>query len=301
MKGSVVLDICFKVSTPFFLSGRPCFWTALGIFAQSPLVRVHRLVSLVLLVLLPALPAMASPSYEVSKIERVVAITEFFDSPAAALAVKELANIKPPNATPDKVYSVSAWSASTGELDYSSSIFDISYDYFDPATPGSSPADLGLLLPASRQFLLGFNGFDSLVCPTFSTVFSDSWGDPRPGGRVHVGTDLIAPINTPVVAVASGEVVRVDRVNSHIPGTDIDPGGLSVTYITSWGDVFYNGHFASIPPGISPGTKLLAGSIIGYVGETGNAISSVPHLHIQWHPQAGIPQNPYVWLDRICR
>jgi murein DD-endopeptidase MepM/ murein hydrolase activator NlpD len=230
-------------------------------------------------------------------------VVKFFDSPEAAIAARTAAGLLPALSTSDEPLdlSMSVWNPATGALNLDSPALDFEYDYFDPVSPGSLPSALDDLLPDSRKFLIGTVSGSSLVCPLRNSTFSDTWGAPRPNGRVHVGTDMIAPYGSPVLTVADSTVVRVDRVNEHTPGTDIDPGGLSVAYITAWGDVFYSGHFSSIPAEVQPGARLPAGSIMGYVGSSGNAISSVPHLHIQWHPGASVPQNPYQLLQDACR
>jgi murein DD-endopeptidase MepM/ murein hydrolase activator NlpD len=250
--------------------------------------------------LLLASQSASATSGTTSRSERVRLVVDFFDTPEASLVARSVAGLLPalPRQAVDP--SASLWNQATGGLNLNSPALDVEYDFFDPVSPGVPPADVLSLLPDSRKFLLGVVDGDALTCPLPGSTFSDTWGAPRPNNRVHVGTDMIAPYGTPVLAVADSTVVRVDRTNEHIPGTDTDPGGLSVAYITTWGDLFYLGHFASIPPEIQPGVRIPAGAVIGIVGNSGNAISSVPHLHIQWHPGAGLPQNPYLLVSRAC-
>lgn len=253
-----------------------------------------------IVLVLSSVAASAAPQPP-SRIERVRIVIDFFRTPEAALAARSKAGLLPSPSTPAELdLSASVWNPATGSLNLDSPALDFEYDYFDPSSPGLPPSQFESLLPDSRKFLVGSVDGSSLYCPLIGATFSDTWGAPRPNGRVHVGTDMIAPTGTPVLAVADSTVVRVDRTDEHVPGTDIDPGGLSVAYMTLWGDVFYTGHFSSIPPEIQPGARIPAGSVIGLVGSSGNAVSSVPHLHIQWHPGALLPQNPYELIRAAC-
>lgn len=238
-----------------------------------------------------ALPASASaPS---SRTERVRQVIQFFDSPEAATVIRAAAELDPRSLA-------ASVGASSWETDLTVAGFDVEYDYFDPSTPGSLPASFGKPLPGTRELTEDLIAAGALRCPVAASRFSDTWGAPRPNGRVHVGTDMVAPYGTPVLAVADSVVLRVDRVDSFVAATDTDPGGLSVTLLSSWGDVFYYGHFASIAPEVVPGARFLAGARIGILGASGNASLSVPHVHLQWHPLAGPPQNPYWVLRSIC-
>lgn len=238
-----------------------------------------------------------------SKVERVLLVVELFDTPQAAVAARSVAGLDVPmDRAPgeDLDLSASVWNATTGELDLNADALDVSYDYFDPAAPDMPPASFDGLLPDTRRFLLGGELLDPLRCPLPRASFSDTWGAPRFNNRVHVGTDMIAPFATPVLAMGDATIVRVDRVDEYRPNVDIDPGGLSVSYITVYGDLVYNAHLSSIPLSIQPGVKILAGSTIGLLGQSGNASISIPHLHLQYHPLAGPPQNPYPLLRTLC-
>lgn len=251
----------------------------------------RRFVLLGLLFPMLALPASASPP--VSRTERVRQVIEFFDSPEAAAAVRAAAELDP------RTLAASVGTSSWG-TDLTAAGFDVEYDYFDPVAPGSLPASFDEPLPGTRELTEDLIAAGALRCPVVASRFSDTWGAPRPNGRVHVGTDMVAPYGTPVFAIADSVVLRVDRVDSFVAATDTDPGGLSVTLLSSWGDVFYYGHFASIAPEAVPGARFLAGAQIGILGASGNASLSVPHVHLQWHPLAGSPQNPFWVLRSIC-
>lgn len=105
----------------------------------------------------------------------------------------------------------------------------------------------------------------------------DSWGDSRDGGeRRHRGIDIFAPRGTPVVAVADGIISYIG---------DQPKGGHCLWLTTESGTSFYYAHFDRWAPGIYEGMEVESGDLLGFVGNTGNAITTPPHLHF------GISQN----------
>lgn len=131
--------------------------------------------------------------------------------------------------------------------------------------------------------------------------FIDSWGFARSGGRTHKGQDLFAPTGTPLVAVREGVVTKTDAVDNYVVGSGRgDLGGITVWLVDSAGDSWYYAHMDSIAPGIVDGTPVRAGQLLGYVGNTGNAATTPPHLHFGWYPQGGTAQNPYSMLAVAC-
>lgn len=116
-------------------------------------------------------------------------------------------------------------------------------------------------------------------CPVRGARYFNDWGFPRPGGRTHTGTDLFAPRGTTVIAPASGVV---EQVTGSVAGHQfILRGDDGTTYLGSHMD------------GFAAGGRVEAGAVIGYVGDSGNARGSSPHLHFQIHPQGGGATNPY--------
>ena len=121
--------------------------------------------------------------------------------------------------------------------------------------------------------------------------YRDTWQAARSEGRVHIGTDIIAPEGTPLYAVASGKITKI-----YTPATDARAGnGIRLT--KSDGTYFFYGHMSSLAPGIGIGTQVSAGQLVGYVGKTGNA--GVAHLHIEVHPGGGAAINPYPLVRAI--
>ncbi len=128
------------------------------------------------------------------------------------------------------------------------------------------------------------------VCPVDgATAFTDSWGDPRPGGRTHSGTDLLAAEGTPLVAIETGTI--------YSPGWH-SSGGLGLYLRGDSGDTWYYAHLSSYVSGLVGGLRVAAGQSVGFVGHTGNA--STPHLHLGWQPGGGSYQNPYLVLAGLC-
>jgi peptidoglycan LD-endopeptidase LytH len=114
-------------------------------------------------------------------------------------------------------------------------------------------------------------------CPVDSpNSFSDDFGAPRVG-HYHAGNDVFAPYGTPIRAPFDG--VASNASNSL--------GGLSV-YVHGASGYVYNAHLSRF------GTlgSVNAGTIVGYVGNTGNARYTPPHDHFEWHPNA-IPPSPH--------
>ncbi len=122
--------------------------------------------------------------------------------------------------------------------------------------------------------------------------FANSWQASRGGGRLHAGVDLISPAGTPVVAAADGTLTRQT--------TDGARSGNAWWLTTSSGTYFFYAHLASFSNGLSVGSRVNAGDVIGSVGSTGNAVS--PHLHFEIHPSGGGPVNPYsaIWMIGGC-
>ena len=115
--------------------------------------------------------------------------------------------------------------------------------------------------------------------------FSDSWKAPRPGGRQHEGVDIIANRGTPLLAVSDGAITRAyDAATSSLSGN-----ALRLT--TADGTYFFYAHLDSIAPGITAGTAVKAGQVIGFVGSTGN--TNTNHLHFEVHPKGGAAVNPF--------
>jgi murein DD-endopeptidase MepM/ murein hydrolase activator NlpD len=126
------------------------------------------------------------------------------------------------------------------------------------------------------------------VCPVAGPVsFIDSFGDPRVG-HTHQGIDLIyliSPAGTPVVAAHPGSVSQSSSTS----------GGLQAYVRASGGTYTFYAHLSSY----GTSGSVSAGTVIGYVGSTGNA-GNTNHLHFEYHPGGGAAINPYQMLLAVC-
>ena len=114
--------------------------------------------------------------------------------------------------------------------------------------------------------------------------FSDSWHAPRPGNRLHIGVDIVGPKGLALYAVVDGTITKMYGADSSLSGNALRLTGADQTY-------FFYAHLDSFAPGITVGSTVRAGQIIGYMGSTGN--SGVSHLHFEVHPGGGDAINPY--------
>jgi peptidoglycan LD-endopeptidase LytH len=139
-----------------------------------------------------------------------------------------------------------------------------------------------------------------VVCPVAGGVsFVNDWGFPRSGGRTHKGNDLFGAEGTPLVAVRDAVVTKVDPTDTYGAGGS-DLGGITTWIADDNGDHWYYAHLLALAPGLHVGQRVLAGEVIGYLGKTGNARGTPPHLHIQRHPGNGPPTNPFPSLRPAC-
>jgi murein DD-endopeptidase MepM/ murein hydrolase activator NlpD len=93
----------------------------------------------------------------------------------------------------------------------------------------------------------------------------------RRGGRPHEAIDILAPRNTPILAVENGTIAKL--FNSKAGGLTIyqfDPGG---------GLAYYYAHLERYADGLREGQAVAQGEVLGYVGTSGNAPPNTPHLH----------------------
>ena len=120
----------------------------------------------------------------------------------------------------------------------------------------------------------------------------NTFGDSRSGGRVHEAIDIMAPRNTPVLAVEDGKVAKL--FTSKQGGLTIYQFDPTETY------AYYYAHLERYADGIKEGMMLRRGQVVGYVGTSGNANPAGPHLHFaifrltpekRWWD--GAPVNPF--------
>ena len=136
---------------------------------------------------------------------------------------------------------------------------------------------------------------DDVVFPVAGDYnFVDTFLAPRmygtPDAHRHQGTDVFAPAGTPLVATERGIVVRIGEIRL---------GGLRLWLIGESGTHYYYAHLSGFAD-VTEGQFVEAGTELGYVGNTGNAINTPPHLHIQVHPGGGRAVNPYPLLRQLA-
>jgi murein DD-endopeptidase MepM/ murein hydrolase activator NlpD len=144
----------------------------------------------------------------------------------------------------------------------------------------NTPGRKGIIIPVQ-----GIKG-DQLV---------DTYAAARSSGRTHDAIDIMAPEGTPVLAAVDGEIARF---------FDSIQGGITIyQFSEDKRFVFYYAHLQSRSDLIKPGDHVTQGTVIGYVGNTGNAGPNNFHLHFSiaritdpahfWH---GEYINPYPLL-----
>jgi murein DD-endopeptidase MepM/ murein hydrolase activator NlpD len=124
-----------------------------------------------------------------------------------------------------------------------------------------------------------------------SRYISDSWGAPRSEGRRHQGIDIFAPRGRAVVSTTSGIVTTIGSSRR---------GGNIVWIFGPGGQWHYYAHLESFGA-IRVGQVVVRGTVIGYVGDTGNARGTPPHLHYGVYRFRGGAINPYPLLIGTSR
>ncbi len=138
------------------------------------------------------------------------------------------------------------------------------------------------------------------------TTYEDDFGDPR-GSHRHQGNDLMAERGSPVVAVEDGKV-RIYRGSSS--------AGCMLYFYGDSGTVYYYIHLnddltkrddnrarncrlgVAYAKGLKNDMHVRAGTLIGYVGNSGDAAGISPHLHFELHPKGRRARSPFKWLKK---
>lgn len=128
---------------------------------------------------------------------------------------------------------------------------------------------------------------NSLPNPITGAYLTDTWGAARSGGRRHEGIDIFAERGTPIHGTTQGIVRRVG----------LDDLGGNVVYVVGPGrSGHYYAHLDNFA-NISEGDWVEAGDVLGYVGDTGNAKGTPPHVHYGIYTSEGAI-NPYPLLKK---
>ena len=163
---------------------------------------------------------------------------------------------------------------------------------------GETLAGIAIQFDTTVQALVSSNGLEnanlirigqeivvpsaSWVCPVAGSEYFNDWGFPRSGGRFHQGNDLFAPRGTEVRTPVSGFVELKSGV----------VGGLQFWLTGDDGNTYIGTHM----DGFAEAGQVPAGTVVGYVGDSGNALGSNPHLHFEILTN-GSPINPFPILQ----
>ncbi|HMK92113.1 MAG TPA: M23 family metallopeptidase [Thermoleophilia bacterium] len=156
--------------------------------------------------------------------------------------------------------------------------------YVSPTTTYSPMPAPATPLP---DILLRFPGAVFPVVGTYT--YTDTFGAYRadmPSG--HQGDDIFAAYGSPIVAVQDGTITGISTTTI---------GGNNIHLTTGRGDYFYYAHLSRFATGLQIGQVVVAGQTIGYVGNTGDAITTPSHLHFEIHPDGGAAVDPTPYLD----
>jgi hypothetical protein len=136
-------------------------------------------------------------------------------------------------------------------------------------------------------------------------TYSDDFGDCRSGcSRSHQGNDLLGKKLMKEVAASDGTIAWVHADNSGTAGNMLQLTGkdgwvywyIHINNDTPGTDDGKNPKKWRLAPGIREGTKVKAGQLIAYMGDSGDAEGTQPHLHFEIHKPDGTPINPYTSL-----
>jgi len=109
-------------------------------------------------------------------------------------------------------------------------------------------------------------------------AIADTWAAPRGTDRRHEGQDIFAPRGTPILSATRGIIFKIGENNL---------GGQTVSVIGSGGRIYYYAHLDSYARGIEVGDPVTTRTVLGYVGTTGNAQGTPPHLHFGVYTMTG--------------
>ena len=136
----------------------------------------------------------------------------------------------------------------------------------------------GRLPPIIRQIpnikpKLAPGGF---VFPVFGPAsFTNTFGAPRAAVDWHHGEDIFAPLGAPILAITNSTVYSV--------GWN-DIGGYRLWLRDRQGNEYYYAHLSAFSPLAVNGRRVKAGDVLGFVGTSGDAEGTPPHLHFEIHP-----------------
>jgi murein DD-endopeptidase MepM/ murein hydrolase activator NlpD len=123
----------------------------------------------------------------------------------------------------------------------------------------------------------------------------DNFGDARSGGRRHQGADILATLDQEVLAITDGVLTGQVIDGSGSSGSSLSGNAWTLTNPDR--TYFFYAHLSRFAEGLSVGSSVRAGQVIGYIGDTGNPGPGNYHLHFEIHPQGGAAVNPLLSLQ----
>ena len=111
-----------------------------------------------------------------------------------------------------------------------------------------------------------------------ASQIADTFRAPRDGERLHQGQDIFAPRGTPVFSATEGYVWRIGENRL---------GGNTVMILGAGGRIYYYAHLDRYAPELKVGDSVTTNTILGFVGNTGNAKGTPPHLHFSIYTTRG--------------
>jgi murein DD-endopeptidase MepM/ murein hydrolase activator NlpD len=111
---------------------------------------------------------------------------------------------------------------------------------------------------------------------------ANTWHAPRGTDRLHEGQDIFASKGTPIYSATRGYVYKIGENNL---------GGQTISVIGAGGRIYYYAHLDSYAPHLAVGDSVTTQTVLGFVGTTGNAQGTPPHLHFGVYTASG-PIDP---------
>lgn len=202
-----------------------------------------------------------------------------------------------PHASVEHVSPMRRWIDRLEEDDVTNAVVEGTPAVATPAAPPPAPAGTSGVTAALPEELVD-RDLDVPVEGIDREALVQSFDQARGGNRRHQAIDILAPRDTPVVAVEDGTIARLFKSAQ---------GGLTIyQYDPSGRYVYYYAHLDGYARGLQEGDLVRRGQVIGYVGTTGNAPANTPHLHFaifqltgekRWWE--GTPLDPYTILRKV--
>jgi hypothetical protein len=230
------------------------------------------------LMLIAGLVAVGAPPSAVSAAEMCPPVTldDLYPPPTSVPAADITTATTPDTTTPDTTTTTRPTTTSDTRDTGSSTVPETTTTVTAPP-PQCEPFHYGMLWPlaGAGQIISGFGA------------------DRDNGARHHKGVDISAPRLTPVVSVADGVVIKVVQE----VGTE-ECCWVAIRHSDGWQSFYIHlnndrhgtddGLGTGVRPDLAPGVEVLAGEVIGWVGDSGNAEGTIDHLHFELRTPAGV-------------